>query len=81
MKRAEVLKKAELIAMLETFSQTAEQPVLVKTSTTLDIIESAVPSGIRTWPRRALLCIIVFIIALFSTSISAIFLERYKVFL
>jgi len=45
-------------------------------TTTLNIIEEAVPAGLRTFPRRGFLCVIVFFVTLISISIYAIFLHK-----
>jgi capsule polysaccharide export protein KpsE/RkpR len=52
-----------------------------KQSTTLDIIETAVLSGLRSWPKRGALCIAVWLATLISTSFYVIFQEKLKKYL
>lgn len=49
-------------------------------TTTLNTIEEAVPAGLRTFPRRGMLCITVFFITVVSISVYAIFLHKAQEF-
>ncbi len=48
----------------------------MRESTTFDIIEDAVPAGRRAWPKRALLCISVFVLS-FIFSIGYVLIKDY----
>ncbi len=49
-----------------------------KESTTLNIIEDAVPAGKRAWPKRALLCISIFFTSLITSILYILLLELYS---
>lgn len=84
------LKYAELIAELEIqreiyeflFPQFESAKIEeVKDLPTIEIIDIAVPAGLRSKPKRAIICIISFLIALsFSISLSIMF-EKFKLYL
>lgn len=52
-----------------------------KEATTLQIIEEAVPAGIRSWPKRALLCIIVFMLSFVSLILLVIFKYKLEIYM
>lgn len=45
---------------------------------TINIIDPAIPAGLRSWPKRAQLCIIVFFISLFALVCYVIVIELWK---
>ena len=50
----------------------------IKNLPTIEVIDKAVPSGLRSKPRRAMMCIITFFIALSASILMSIIIEVYS---
>ncbi|MCK5763417.1 MAG: hypothetical protein KAH05_04795, partial [Clostridiales bacterium] len=73
--KIEVLKKTYSFIYPQLESAKLQE---LRDTPTIQIIDKAVPSGRRTWPRRGILCIVTFIISVIILCLIAILIELWQ---